>query len=124
MGKMLPPMLHTFDGYSERDRGEWLGLKGTCVDCRRETIEEMEDGRCWACNHPEEAEARYRAKSHEANVQAKAALPSYLAETLRGYARKYSDLAAITSSGVARRGHERTAQMFRELAEKQEAKRG
>ncbi len=35
-------------------RGPWSGVTRTCVDCERQTIEHLEDGRCWPCNHPGE----------------------------------------------------------------------
>ncbi len=47
-------------------RGPWGGVTRTCVDCERQTIEHLEDGRCWQCNHPGEDSItpEQRAASH------------------------------------------------------------
>lgn len=36
------------------DRGPWQGLTETCRGCQRATLEHLEDGYCWQCNHPGE----------------------------------------------------------------------
>ncbi len=38
----------------QEGRGPWSGVTRTCVDCERQTIEHLEDGRCSQCNHPGE----------------------------------------------------------------------
>jgi hypothetical protein len=54
-GKIIAAVLRQgrFDelGY---DRGPWNGRATVCLSCERETLEHLEDGWCWQCNHPGE----------------------------------------------------------------------
>lgn len=56
----MPEQVHDVNEYlgswgpQPGDRGPWLGQTRVCRSCERETIEHLEDGWCWQCNHPGE----------------------------------------------------------------------